>query len=61
MLSMAVVAVLILISQGPHLYLLNKIQIDCVTLGPFDYDINNSYSVSYTHLDVYKRQIQEYI
>ena len=27
-------------SQGPHL---NKIQIDRVMLGPFDYDINNSY------------------
>ena len=40
---MAAVAVRISISQGPYLYLLNTIQIECVKLGSFDYDINDSY------------------
>ena len=37
MLSMAAVAIRISISQGLYLYLLNKIQIECDMLGPFDY------------------------
>ena len=31
--------------------------LDCISMGPDMYDIHTTEAVSYTHLDVYKRQV----